>query len=277
MMMHGPIPLSPHTPHAYAHQMAMAMGMGMSNMSPLHHPTMGSPGVYGMYPAGGYYAPQHPGNGHGVPLTPYGLPPITPSMPPFSFSQPHSQVQQQNRQQRHERAPSHGQEGQAASMSPTPNTSSSLGSAPTARAASSGSSASGSSKSGQAAASGHGREQPQQQPSNGRLFRGGAAFTPCRCLDLIVYSLLHHAAYNSMVHPTHGHRPARPELSFEYDVKFASPRRESCSISRRTNIVAEQSSFSESSMGVFNTLRLFSSNQVYVYLRASLSLNCRLT
>jgi len=84
MMMHSPIPLSPYTPHAHAHQ--MAMGMGMSNMSPLHRPAMGSPGVYGMCPAGGYYAPQHPGNGHGVPLTPHGLPLIMPSMPPFSFS-----------------------------------------------------------------------------------------------------------------------------------------------------------------------------------------------
>jgi len=103
-------------------------------------------------------------------------------------------------------------------------------------------------------------------PSNGRLFRGGAASTSRHCLNPIVYSLLHHAAYNSSVQPTHGHCPTRAESLFEYDFKFASPRRESCSISRRTNIVAEQSLFSESSMGVFNTLRLFSSNQVYVYL-----------
>ncbi|PPQ81935.1 hypothetical protein CVT25_013783 [Psilocybe cyanescens] len=106
-------PLSPHTPQASA---------GMST-SPLHHPSMGSP--YQMYSTSAPSAhiavyhqqyqhqqqqqQQHP---QIVPLTPHGLPPITPSMPPFTFLPPsfnpgHHQPAQAPAQRQHQHQQTH--------------------------------------------------------------------------------------------------------------------------------------------------------------------------
>ncbi|KAF8955339.1 hypothetical protein BDZ97DRAFT_296384 [Flammula alnicola] len=85
--------MSPHTPHA----------SGMS-LSPLHHPSMGSP--YHLYPSSSaaahsaaYQQRQHQHHQHHPQVTPHGLPPITPSMPPFTFLPPPSHQQQRQQQQ----------------------------------------------------------------------------------------------------------------------------------------------------------------------------------
>ncbi|KAF9051653.1 hypothetical protein BJ165DRAFT_904829 [Panaeolus papilionaceus] len=69
---HVSFPGSPHTP----------LGHGMS-LSPLYHPSMGSP--YHLYPTAYHHAYQQQHYQH----TPLGLP-ITPSMPPFTFLAPNS-------------------------------------------------------------------------------------------------------------------------------------------------------------------------------------------
>jgi len=84
-----------HAPTPLAYPMASMMNLGM-NISPLYHPAHpgsaamsamaavamhggGSPSPFGMYPGPPAMT------GAMMSLTPHGLPPITPSMPPFSF------------------------------------------------------------------------------------------------------------------------------------------------------------------------------------------------
>ncbi|KAA1472458.1 hypothetical protein DENSPDRAFT_801049, partial [Dentipellis sp. KUC8613] len=69
-------PISPmHHPHAYAVQMPMSPMLP----SPLHHPMIPSP----------LHHPMQMQYQAGLAMTPHGLPPITPSMPSFSFA-PHA-------------------------------------------------------------------------------------------------------------------------------------------------------------------------------------------
>lgn len=68
----GPISLPP--PPTVTSFAQFQLGHGMP-VSPLHHP-------YGMSPL------HYPGQSHMVTMTPHGLPPITPSMPPFTFLAP---------------------------------------------------------------------------------------------------------------------------------------------------------------------------------------------
>lgn len=96
------MPLTTMTP-GHAHMVPTMMGMMNPNMSPLYHPaaaaaTGGGPSSpYRIYPAAtGFGSPSTmPGTGM-ITLTPHGLPPITPSMPPFTFlPPPHLQQHQQ--------------------------------------------------------------------------------------------------------------------------------------------------------------------------------------
>ena len=81
--------LSPH-PHPMGSPLHHPMGSPLAHPthvhSPLHHP--GHP-QYGTYPH--HATPVH----YGV-TTPHGLPPITPSMPPFTFLHPQAQTPTQN-------------------------------------------------------------------------------------------------------------------------------------------------------------------------------------
>ena len=97
------MPLTTMTP-GHAHMAHAMMGMMNPNMSPLYHPAAaaaamggGPSSPYRMYPTAPALGSPSAVLGTGViTLTPHGLPPITPSMPPFNFLPPlHSQQQQQ--------------------------------------------------------------------------------------------------------------------------------------------------------------------------------------
>lgn len=83
-------PLSPVHPHPMGSPLHHPMGSPLHHPahvhSPLHHP--GHP-QYGTYPR--HATPLH----YGV-ITPHGLPPITPSMPPFTFLPPQAKTPTQN-------------------------------------------------------------------------------------------------------------------------------------------------------------------------------------
>ena len=87
---HPGYPLSPVHPHPMGSPLHHPMGSPLTHPahmhSPLHHP--GHP-QYGTYPH--HATPVH----YGV-ITPHGLPPITPSMPPFTFLPPQGQTPTQN-------------------------------------------------------------------------------------------------------------------------------------------------------------------------------------
>ncbi len=92
------MPLTTMTP-GHAHMAHAMMGMMNSNMSPLYHPAAAAVAAMGGGPSSPYRMyPTAPGSPPAVPgmitLTPHGLPPITPSMPPFNFlPPPHLQQQ----------------------------------------------------------------------------------------------------------------------------------------------------------------------------------------
>lgn len=85
---HPGYPLSPVHPHPMGSPLHHPMGSPLTHPahvhSPLHHP--GHP-QYGTYP--------HHTTHYGV-ITPHGLPPITPSMPPFTFLPPQAHTPTQN-------------------------------------------------------------------------------------------------------------------------------------------------------------------------------------
>ncbi|KAF8549136.1 hypothetical protein OG21DRAFT_627874 [Imleria badia] len=87
---HPGYPLSPVHPHPMGSPLHHPMGSPLTHPahvhSPLHHP--GHP-QYGAYP-------HHTTSVHYGVITPYGLPPITPSMPPFTFLPPQGQTPMQN-------------------------------------------------------------------------------------------------------------------------------------------------------------------------------------
>ncbi|KAG8216827.1 hypothetical protein J3R82DRAFT_7086 [Butyriboletus roseoflavus] len=91
---HPGYPLSPVHQHPMGSPLHHPMGSPLHHPahvhSPLHHP--GHP-QYGTYPA--HATPAH----YGV-ITPHGLPPITPSMPSFTFLPPHAKTPTQNGQTR---------------------------------------------------------------------------------------------------------------------------------------------------------------------------------
>lgn len=112
-------PLSPMHPHPNAHphihgHVLHPLGSPLHHPgavhvhSPLHHPSLPPPSVYGA-----------PGVTYGV-VTPAGLPPITPSMPPFSFLHPQTQdkgqaqrsgLQSEEKKEEEEKGPSAGNNG----------------------------------------------------------------------------------------------------------------------------------------------------------------------
>jgi hypothetical protein len=87
---HAGYSLNPVHPHPMGSPLHHPMGSPLAHPShvhsPLHHP--GHP-QYGTYPH--HATPMH----YGV-ITPHGLPPITPSMPPFTFLPPQVQTPMQN-------------------------------------------------------------------------------------------------------------------------------------------------------------------------------------
>ncbi|KAF8879646.1 hypothetical protein CPB84DRAFT_1793138 [Gymnopilus junonius] len=89
----GPITLPPRRPPAFPGSPHTPSASGLS-ISPLHHPGMVSP--YHMYSSSAAVYQHHPQLG---PITPHGLPPITPSMPPFYLPpSSHAMMQQQQLQ-----------------------------------------------------------------------------------------------------------------------------------------------------------------------------------
>ena len=75
---HPGYPLSPVHPHPMGSPLHHSLG------SPLHHPALHSPLHHPGHPQYGTY-PHHAVPVHYGMITPHGLPPITPSMPPFTF------------------------------------------------------------------------------------------------------------------------------------------------------------------------------------------------
>lgn len=86
-------PLSPVHPHPIGSPLHHPLG------SPLHPPAVHSPLQHPGHPQYGAY-PHHATPVHYGVITPHGLPPITPSMPPFTFLPPHTQSPPQNGQGR---------------------------------------------------------------------------------------------------------------------------------------------------------------------------------
>ncbi|KAH0826575.1 hypothetical protein J3R83DRAFT_4932 [Lanmaoa asiatica] len=87
---HPGYPLSPVHPHPMGSPLHHPMG------SPLHHPVhMHSPLHHPGHPQYGTY-PHHATSVHYGVITPHGLPPITPSMPPFTFLPPQAKTPTQN-------------------------------------------------------------------------------------------------------------------------------------------------------------------------------------
>ncbi|KAH7886905.1 hypothetical protein F5I97DRAFT_1079075 [Phlebopus sp. FC_14] len=100
-----PVMLSPHThPRSPIYHPGYPLSPMQHPMgSPLHHP-MGSPLHHPVHVHSPLHHPGHPQYGtyppmhYGV-MTPHGLPPITPSMPPFTFLPPQAQGQGQSQGQ----------------------------------------------------------------------------------------------------------------------------------------------------------------------------------
>ena len=86
---HPGYPLSPVHPHPMGSPLHHPLG------SPLHHPAVHSPLHHPGHPQYGAY-PHHAAPVHYGVITPHGLPPITPSMPPFTFLPPRAQTPTQN-------------------------------------------------------------------------------------------------------------------------------------------------------------------------------------
>ena len=90
---HPGYPLTPVHPHPMGSPLHHPLG------SPLHHPAMHSPLHHPGHPQYGAY-PHHAAPVHYGVITPHGLPPITPSMPPFTFLPPQVQTPTQHGQAR---------------------------------------------------------------------------------------------------------------------------------------------------------------------------------
>ncbi|KAG9313465.1 hypothetical protein JVU11DRAFT_5790 [Chiua virens] len=96
-MYHPGYPLCSVHPHPMGSPLNHPMG------SPLHHPAVHSPLQHPGHPQYGSY-PHHPTPVHYGVITPHGLPPITPSMPPFTFLPPQAQTPTQHGRTHEDRA-----------------------------------------------------------------------------------------------------------------------------------------------------------------------------